>query len=437
VRVDKLGSTSVIEIEQSLTVTRKAIPSLRANFAWTLAGNVLYGACQWGMLSVLAKLGNAAIVGQFTFGLAVSAPVFLFTGLQLRSVQATDVRSECDFANCFTLRLLATVLGLCVIVAVLPFATDSTAVRIIVLLISASKGIDCMSDVIAGLLQREERLDRVAISLTLRGAGSVLVFSFTFAYFHSLTLSVIGMSGVWLAVLLLYDVPNSRAFLKANDGFFHFDRKELRRLIMLSLPLGWVATFGSLTVNIPRYILQRDLGLAEQGIFASLAYLIVAINLTVLALAQSATTRLSVLYAEGHIKQFRRLLTKLSMLGVLVAVAGVPMALLVGRPLLTMIYRPEYGEHAGLLALFVGTAGVGMVGSFLFCGASAARAFRNQVPMYFLAMLVAALGSAALVPRYGMIGAGISLLFSAATTVFGGLLVLRRILNAQPEGLRA
>ena len=292
-RWDEPGSSSVIEIEQSLTATRNAIPSLRANFAWTFAGNVLYGACQWAMLSALAKLGDASIVGQFTFGLAVSAPVFLFTSLQLRSVQATDARSECGFADCFTLRLLATVFGLGVIVVALSLATGSTSVRTIVLLISVSKGIEGMSDVIAGLLQRAERLDRVAISLTLRGTGSALVFSCTFAYFHSLALSVIGMSAVWLGVLLLYDVPNSRALLKGVDGFFHFDGRKLRRLIMLSLPLGWAATFGSLTVNIPRYILQRDLGVADQGIFASLAYLVVAINLIVLALTQSATTRLS------------------------------------------------------------------------------------------------------------------------------------------------
>ena len=420
---------SAIDLELQPVTRRKVIPSLRRNFAWTFAGNVLYGACQWGMLSVLAKLGNASTVGQFTYGLAVSAPVFLFTSLQLRSVQATDARSEQGFADCFTLRLLTTLLGLCVILALLPFVTGSIPLRLIVLLISVSKSIECMSDVIAGLLQREERLDRVAISLILRGTGSVLVFFVAFAWFHSLALSVIGMSSIWLAVLLLYDVPNSRALLKAGDGFFRFDRQELRRLIRLSLPLGWVATVSSLTVNIPRYVLQRDLGLADQGIFASLAYLIVAINLVVLALTQSATTRLSIMYAEGDLKRFRLLLTRLSMLGVLVAAAGVPLALLLGRPLLTLIYRPEYGEHAGLLALFVGTAGLSMIGSFLFCGASAARAFRIQVPVYLLGMLVASLGSAILVPRCGMTGAGISLLFSAAIIVFGGLLVIRKVLE--------
>ncbi len=82
----------------------QATPSLRSNFKWTFTGNVIYAACQWGMLSVLAKAGNAATVGQFALGLAIAAPVFMFSNLQLRAVQATDARSEYEFADYFTLR---------------------------------------------------------------------------------------------------------------------------------------------------------------------------------------------------------------------------------------------------------------------------------------------------------------------------------------------
>jgi hypothetical protein len=149
-----------------------------------------------------------------------------------------------------------------------------------------------------------------------------------------------------------------------HEPFFCFDRRELWRLAMLGFPLGWVATLASLNVNIPRYFLQHYLGLADQGVYASLAYLVVVINLVVLALTQSVTTRLASLSAEGETKQFLRLLKKLSMLGVLIAAVGVPLTFLVGRPLLTVLYRREYAAHVGLLALFVGVAGVTTIGSF-------------------------------------------------------------------------
>ncbi len=420
-----------IEIERPLTATQNAIPSLRANFAWTLTGNVLYGACQWGMLSVLAKLGSPSIVGQFTLGLAIAAPVFMFTNLQLRAVQATDVNVEHGFANYFSLRLLATLLGLIVIVAMLPFAGDSSAVRVVILMVAVSKCIECMSDVTAGLLQREEQLRRVAISLIMRGVASVLVFSLTFAYLRNLAISVAAMSGVWLAVLFLYDVPNVRALIGRHDPFFCFDRRELKRLAMLGLPLGWVGTFASLNVNIPRYFLQHYLGLADQGIFASLAYLIVAINLVVAALSVAVTTRLARLFAKGDRRQFVRLLKKLSILGVLIAAVGVPAAFLVGRPLLTLLYRREYADHVGLFALFVGIAGLGTIGTFIFCGVTAARSFQAQVPVYFRAMLVGVAGAALLIPRWGLVGAGTALLLSSMTVVLGGLWTMHRILDTK------
>lgn len=420
----------MIVIEQSLTVPRTAIPSLRVNFAWTLAGNVLYGACQWGMLSVLAKLGNASLVGQFTLGLAVSAPVFMFTNLQLRAVQATDMSAETGFANYFTLRLLATLLGLMVIATLLPFAGASSAVRFVVLLVAVSKCVECMSDLTAGLLQREEQLKRVAISLMIRGVGSVLVFSLTFAYFRILALSVAAMSGVWLAVVLFYDVPNARTLIGHHGAFFRFDWHALWRLTMLGLPLGWVATLASLGVNIPRYLLQHYLGLADQGIYASLGYLVVAVNLIVAALSVSVTTRLARLFAAGDHRRFVDLLTKLSVLGLLIAAVGAPLTFLVGRPLLTLLYRREYADHVGLLALFVGIAGLGTIGSFLFCGVTAARSFHAQVPVYFAAMLVGVAGTALLVPRWGMIGAGVGLLLSTMILVLGGVWALGRVVRA-------
>jgi len=265
----------------------------------------------------------------------------------------------------------------------------------------------------------------------IRGVGSVLAFSLTFAYFRNLALSVAAMSGVWLAVLLLYDLPNAKASIGRHDGFFRFDRRVLWRLLMLGLPLGCVATLASLNANIPRYFLQHYLGLADQGIYASLAYLVVVINLVVYALTQSVTTRLARLFADGDHKQFVRLLTKLSMLGVLIAAVGVPVTFLVGQPLLTLVYRREYADHVGLLALFVGIAGLSTIGSFLFCGLTAARTFRVQVPVYFAAMLIGVVGSALLVPRGGLIGAGIALLSSVVTAVLGGLWMIRRILGTE------
>ena len=53
---------------------------LRVNFLWTLSGNVVYAACQWGMLVVLAKLGTHQMVGEFALALAITAPIVVGLG---------------------------------------------------------------------------------------------------------------------------------------------------------------------------------------------------------------------------------------------------------------------------------------------------------------------------------------------------------------------
>src|SRR5215471_13039004 len=82
--------------------------TLRLNFVWALAGNISYALCQWGMIVALAKMSSSFMVGQFSLGLAISTPVLMFTNLQLRSVQATDVKRFYSFGSYLGLRTLTT-----------------------------------------------------------------------------------------------------------------------------------------------------------------------------------------------------------------------------------------------------------------------------------------------------------------------------------------
>src|SRR5260370_9139779 len=93
-------------------------PSLRHDFAWTLAGNSIFAACQWGVVMALAKLSSASAVGQFGLGMAVTAPLFLFSNLSLRAVLATDGGGQLAFRAYRRLRLLTTTAAFAVALAI-------------------------------------------------------------------------------------------------------------------------------------------------------------------------------------------------------------------------------------------------------------------------------------------------------------------------------
>jgi O-antigen/teichoic acid export membrane protein len=382
------------------------------------------------MLSVLAKAGNAGIVGQFALGLAISAPVFMFANLQLRAVQATDTRREYRFSDYFTLRILTTAIGLLTIACLALSMRSDNVTRSVVVLVAISKCIECVSDVVGGLLQLNERLDQVATSLMLRGILSIVAFGATFLWTHSLTACTGALCLAWLSVLIGHDLRRARELLAPGERYFDIDWGIAGELLVLSLPLGLVMTLISLNTNIPRYLLERYDGTAELGIFASLAYLLVALNLVIQALCQSVTTRLSRLFAERRYDAFLHLLLKLSMSGVFIVVAGVPVSYLFGRGLLTLLYRPEYGDYAVTLAILVGAAGIGAIAFLITSGLNSARRFKAQVPVFALSVLTSAFGCLVLVPAYKLNGAAIALLLSSIVGLLGNGWVLHSTLKS-------
>jgi O-antigen/teichoic acid export membrane protein len=381
------------------------------------------------MLSTLAKLGDAAVVGSFALGLAITAPVFMFTNLQLRGVQATDARNDFVFSDYFTLRLLTTVAGLVFVCGLALVGGYDPSTRAVILLVGLCKGIESLSDVVAGLLQKAERLDRVAISLMIRGVCSLFVFALTFHSTHSLPAAVMALLLAWIVVYVLYDLRQVRLFAAQESRLFALRRTRLQKLALLSAPLGVVMTLISLNVNIPRYLLEHALGPAELGIFASLAYLLVAVNLIVSAVGQSAVSRLSRLFADGDYRGFRRISGGMLGMAALLLCCGVPLARILGRSLLTLLYRPEYGRHNSLFVLMVATAGIAAIASFLGYGMTAARAFRLQVPVIAASTLTTAGCALALIPRFGADGAASALFVGACIQTLGSAAILHHALQ--------
>jgi O-antigen/teichoic acid export membrane protein len=417
--------------------------TLRRNFSWTFIGNVVYAACQWGMLVVLAKLGSPEMVGQFTLGLAVTAPVIMFANLQLRAVQATDARHEYIFEDYLGLRLITTGLGILIILGITLTAGYPWETLLVILVVGLAKAIESISDVFYGLIQQHEQMDRISISMMIKGPLSLLFLGIGVYLTHSVLWGAAGLLVAWTIVLVSYDIPNGALMLNNSSGIsqikvfgisnlavalrprWHLDK--LKKLIWLALPLGFVMMLISLNTNIPRYFIERYLGERELGFFAAISYLMVATGIVVGALGQSASPRLAKYYTARNSIAFRTLLLKMVGIGLLMGVAGILVVLVAGREILTVLYRPEYAEYTDIFVLVMVTTVISDVGSFLGYGMTSARYFRIQMPVSFIVAAISAIACFRLIPSMGLRGAVIALLIAGIVQV---VILLAIILHA-------
>ena len=410
--------------------------TLRQNFSWTFVGNIIYAASQWGMLVVLAKLGSPEMVGQFTLGLAVTAPIILLSNLQLRQIQATDVDGKYQFGDYFGLRLICTGVALLAIAIITLTAGYRWETSLAILTIGFAKALESITDVFHGLFQYHERMDRIAISLMIKGPLSLLLLGIGTWLTGNVLGGTIGLATIWAIVLIFYDIPRGIAIIQASapTGTITPDRNHrlqprfniaaLRSLFQLSLPLGLVMMLISLNANIPRYFIQHYLGEHELGIFSALSYLMVAGNIVVSALGQSASPRLARYYTAGSSKDFTNLLLKTLLIGALLGGLSILMAAMAGREVLSLLYRPEYAAQGYLFILLMVSAGIGYVSSFLGYAMTAAQYFRVQMPLCIVTTGVSAICCFWLVPTQGLIGAAIALIVSAVVQIGFSLAII-------------
>lgn len=422
---------------------RHGLP-LSVNFAWTTVGHLVYAACQWGQLSILAKLGSPEMLGEFVLALAVTSPVMMLSSLELRSIQVTDADREYSFGHYLGLRLATATLGLLSIVgftAVMGYVRETA---LVIVAIGLAKAIGSVSEAYHGLLQLHERMDRVAKSLMINGPLSLAALATDVFLTGSVLWGALGMAAAAAAVLLAYDVRSGRAVLRAvhqmgsadNDGAKtaeltrpRWEVRTLASLAWLALPLGLVRMLMSLNTSIPRYAIERYVGRSQLGVFAAMAYFKVAGDLVVTALGRSATPQLARDYAEREASPFLRLLAKLVASGMLLGVVGVAATIVAGRTILSFLYQPEYASQLDVFVWLMSAAGINYVVSFLGYGMTAARQFKVQLPLMAIAAGSTALICLWLVPVLGLQGAALALVVSTGMRAAGSIVVVAHALR--------
>lgn len=381
--------------------------SLRANFAWTLLGTVVYAGCQWAMLVVIARLADAATLGRFALGFAVTAPVFLLAGMQLRSVQVTDAARRFPFSDYLGASLAGMVAACLAVAAILPLVSRDPAARWVVLAVAACKAVEGVTDTYYGGLHQVELMRPIAVAQVWRGLAGLAALTLVLAAGGTLLVAVLALGAAWLGVLLGQTVPAVHALLRARGerSAPRLRWSALRPVAAVALPLGVVNMLVSLRGNVPRYFVEGYLGAADLGAFAALSSLVVAGSLVVGALGQAASPRLARHHLERDAAGFRRLLGILLAFAAALGAAGLAVAALAGGPLLRILFGPAYEPHAPVLVWLMAAAVVAYAASFLGFALTAARSFKEQVPLYALTSLACAAACRWLVPRWGLTGA--------------------------------
>jgi O-antigen/teichoic acid export membrane protein len=396
--------------------------SLRKNFSWMFAGNIISAGCQWVMLMVMAKLLPEKEVGYYVLALAIATPVVNFSMLQLRLVQVTDVQNQYRFSDYLGVRLLTNLIAVLCLVGILLGlkASYSIGVYVVMFIVLSSKLIDSTSDICYGLMQKYERLDKVSMSLVFRSLGGAALLSSVLYITRNLIYGVLVMGLWYLLILLLFDRRNTERFVRFTP---RFHVKNMFSIIWIGLPLGVVMGFIALHNSIPRYFIEANLGTEKLAVFGAMAYVGTGASRAVISLGYSVSARLAKYFVENR-QAYVLLLVKVLAVTLVMSLAAVLFSVFFGREFLTLVYKKEYAQQPDVFVWLLIAAGGNMITAMLTYGMFAARRFRSQVPLHLVSMMVLLAGCWFFVPKYGMKGAAWSMLLAVACKIVSSFAII-------------
>jgi O-antigen/teichoic acid export membrane protein len=388
--------------------------SLRRNAAWTFLGQVVYAACHWAGFIVLGRLGGPEELGRYAFALALVTPIMLFAGLQMRELQVADATRRYRFEDYFAVRA-AGVACAGLILLTIAVAGYAWQLAIAILLVAFAKGFESLSEVHYGLAHRHRRLDLVAQSMMLRGLLELLALGAGYYLTADLAVALVGVAVTRVIIWWFFDRATTRRWrgpgAAAPAGS---SAKRRLELAWTALPLGIALLLVTLNPNVPRYVIEAALGLATLGLFTSMAHFVVAGRMVITAVSQAAFPRLADLHAAGDRAGFRWLLIRLIAFSALPGCVGLLIAIAFGRELLSLIYGPRFADGADVFPWIM------LVGVVLYAqtpfgyGLTATQRIKVQPLIFFVTVVVNAVGCLLLVPAYGLFGA--TLAWLAAVT---------------------
>lgn len=336
----------------------RAPTTLRTNVVWVFAGQAGYALSQWLVLVLLAQLGGPRLVGMFGVALALTTPIMVFSQLHLRQILVVDAAQRFPFGDYRMVRWLTSLAAVAVLVLMAVIGYDPQLAGVIVAL-ALLRLAENLCDIEYGLAQRHERLDQVAQSMLLRSLLGLIALLGGLVLADSLTIGLLAQTGVSVLVWWLLDRRVTRQHWQPPRGFRPQQRwPHWRELAWLGLPLGGSMLLYSLNINIPRYVVEAQLGLEALGILTALMHFMLAGRTVMDAIGQAASPRLANLHLAGERDRVVRLLLQMVAGGAVLGGLGVGGAILIGKPLLQGLYGAPFAVHD---TAFVGLMVVGLI----------------------------------------------------------------------------
>ena len=322
--------------------------SLFKNLSYTTVGMILYNIALWILGFIILRILGTLESGYYSVAMSIGATLY---GISLWGLRGYIVSNEEGFyyGDYIVVRLISILISIVALIVIIIFSGYNMHQNIVVLLYSVFKFSEAMIELFDCLYQRELKMDINAKSMIIRSILLVIVFFIVLSISKSLIFGLICMIFITILVLYFYNYKK----LKEINFKFQFNFKNVKKIILLTLPIMCFEMLSALNVSIPRlrYANIGDMNLL--GVYSSIYTIIIFLQLVIQILIVSFAPYMAKDYLENKIGNFIKKVIMLFGLSIFLAFIAEVCVYFLGEFVIGLLYGNEIAPYYSVMYLAI------------------------------------------------------------------------------------
>lgn len=373
--------------------------NFKKNFVWNMVGITLNSFNSMFFMIVITRINGTDQSGIFTLLFSIACLLYNVGIYSGRTFQVTDNTGIYTDAEYILHRVLTVTIMLFAGAIYCALRNFDPFKFVLTMLLTIMKCLEAFSDVLYGVMQKNDELYISGKSFTFKALISLFVLIVVDLLTHNILLSFIVVDIACFLITFFYDIPHCKKFVSHTYSF----------LKVLSLFKSGFFAFAYYFLNVylanaPKYSLDGMVSSSDQALFSIVLMPATLISLCAIYLLQPYINRLGLLYSENRIADFKKTMKMIIMAIIGIGVCAEIGATFLGVPVLNAVYGVDLSSYlSSLRIIIVGATFIAIV-TVLSTALTTFRNTKGQFVIYAIVSSVIYLTSSWIVGKFGVFG---------------------------------
>ena len=378
------------------------------NVIWNAVGSTVNAFNSLIFAIAVTRINGVDQAGIFSYAFANACLFYVVGSYIVRAFQVTDISGEFSDSDYIYNRIITCFIMILALFGFVTIKGYDFYKSAIILALGLFKCFEAFSEVLYGIVQKNNQLYKVGISLFIKATTAAIAFILIDYFTKRLLLSCAIIALVYLFLIMLYDIPVYKS-CKRSSSFFSI--KKIFKLFKIGFSTFVITVLGIFLINSSRYAIDDLQSNSVQTIYGIIIMPATFMCLLGQYIIQPCLTSISENIKQKNYILLRKIIARIILLMCLIGLGVFAFAFFLEEPVLSLIYDIDLKNYkSDMLIIILGSVFYGLE-TILSYVLISLRKTSIQAFVFAIVSLIAVLISYILVSNIGIRGASLTYLF--------------------------